>query len=135
MQSWLNELPASLSGTTAETVAILVPVALAVFSRRLTVVLGALVLAVASVCIILAPAKAADIVAAVFYFGSLIIAVSGIIARKADRVLQTQIDRLRQEVNSLSIAAGRRFAKELNKDRERVIAVTGENEKRTGSAA
>jgi hypothetical protein len=127
MQSWLSHFPAHISGITL-IVATLVPIALAIFSRRLTVVLGALVLALASVCILLAPANAAEIVAIGFYFASLIIAVSGIVARKTAKALQTEIDRLRQDVNSLSIAAGRRFAKELNKERERI---TGDVSPRT----
>jgi hypothetical protein len=118
---------------TPEIVATLVPVALAIFSGRLTVVLGALVFALTSVCILLAPANAPEIVAIGFYLGSLIIAVSGIVAREKARALQTEIDQLRQDVNSLLIAARRRFVKELNDERERIIAITGapKDEKRS----
>jgi hypothetical protein len=61
MQIWPNQL------TWLGVVAILVPVVIAIFSRRFTVVLGALFFALASVCILLAPANAAEIVAAGFY--------------------------------------------------------------------
>lgn len=119
MQSWLNQI---ISGIIPEIAAILVPVVLAILSRRLSIVLSSLILALASVCILLAPAKAAEIIAISFYFGSVIIAASGFVAHRKADALQTQIDQLRQDVNSLSIASGRRFVKELNEDKERIIA-------------
>jgi hypothetical protein len=86
--------------------ATLVPVALVIFFRRRT-----LVLALASVFILLAPANAAEIAAIGL---CLIIAVLGIVTRSKARAVQTEIDQLRQDVNSLSIASERLFTKELN---------------------
>jgi uncharacterized membrane protein YccC len=122
MQIWPNQL------TWLGVVAILVPVVIAIFSRRFTVVLGALFFALASVCILLAPANAAEIVAAGFYLGSLIVAIFGVIAHQKSRALQTEIDQLRKDVNSLSTAAGRRFVKELKENQKRGNSPTSKAE-------
>lgn len=112
MQPWLSHLT---EGTTPAIAAILVPIVFAIFSRRLSVVFGTFVLALASICIFLAPLKAPEIIAISFYVGSLIIAASGIIARQKARALQTEIDRLREAVNNLSAAAERQLLLEIRR--------------------
>ncbi len=126
MQSWLSQSAALLSGSSAEAAATLLPGALAIFSKRLTVVLGSMVLALVSVYTLVAPFKMAQVIAIAFYSASLIIAVSGIVARQKARGLQNEIERLRREiarlrrdVNELSLSEQRRFLKEL-KEQERI---------------
>jgi hypothetical protein len=131
MQSWLDHFPALLSGITPGILATLVPVALAIFSRRRT-----LILALALVFILLAPANAAEIVAITL---CLIIAVLGIVTRRKARAIQAEIDQLRQDVNSLSIGPGRLFMKELKSGarahRRRVRSKPSETESPAGHEA
>jgi len=120
--AFLSKVPESVA-----LAAILLPIALAIFSKRLIVLLGSILLALVSLCALIAPANLAEVLATGFYLGSLTIALSGIIARrraKALQVLQGEVDRLRNDVNALSHAEQRRFMKEL-KGQEGVSIVSG----------
>jgi hypothetical protein len=125
--AFLSEIPESIALAT-----ILLPIALAIFSKRLIVVLGSILLALVCLCLLVAPANLAEVLATGFYLGSLTIALSGIIARhraEALQVLQGEVDRLRRDVNALSHAEQRRFMKEL-KGHEGVSIIPGADETR-----
>jgi hypothetical protein len=120
--AFLSEIPESVALAT-----ILLPIALAIFSKRLIVLLGSILLALISFCVLVAPANLAEALATGFYLGSLTIALSGIIARRRAKplqVLQDEVERLRRDVNALSDAEQRRFIKEL-KGQEGVSIVPG----------
>src|ERR1700676_4005158 len=83
-QSWLSQATA-LASKIPEGVALaalLVPVVLAIFSGRVFVLLGCLLLTTISFCALVAPANIPVILAAGVYLGSVIIALSGIVARQ-----------------------------------------------------
>jgi hypothetical protein len=129
MQSWLSQSAALLSVISATAAAALLPVALTIFSKRSIVVLGFAVLALVSVCILVAPFNTAEVAAFGFYSACLVIAVSVIVARQKGRGLQNEINRLwretarlRQHLDALSLAEQRRFLQEL-KEQERISIV------------
>ena len=98
-----DELPISLTRPTAS---------LAIFSKRLIVALGCILLAVIAFCIFVAPSNMAVTLATGVSLGSLIIALSGILQAEFAS-LREDVKRLLEEVNGLSNAEQRRFMKEL----------------------
>jgi len=125
--AFLSEVPESIA-----LAAILLPIALAIFSKRLIVLLGSILLALVSLCLPVAPANLAEVLATAFYLGSLTIALSSSIARRRAKplqVLQDEVDRLRREVSALSHAEQRRYIKEL-KRQEGVSIVAGAGDAR-----
>jgi hypothetical protein len=132
LQSWLDQW-AALSSKFPQGIAlaaILLPVALAIVSKRLIVVLGCILLAVIAFCALVAPSDTAMTLATGVYLGSLIIALSGIVARRAARVRQAEfaslrkdVNRLRQDVNGLSHAEQRRFMKQLTSTNEHSVSI------------
>jgi len=124
---FLSEVPESIALPT-----ILLPIALAIFSKRLIVILGSILLALVSLCVLIAPAEMAEALATGFYLGSLTIALSGIVDRrraKVLRVLQDEVNRLRRDVNTLSHAEQTRFIKEL-KGQEDASIIPGASDAR-----
>ena len=124
---FLSEVPESIALPT-----ILLPIALAIFSKRLIVILGSILLALVSLCVLIAPAEMAEALATGFYLGSLTIALSGIVDRrraKVLRVLQDEVNRLRRDVNALSHAEQTRFIKEL-KGQEDASIIPGASDAR-----
>lgn len=98
--------------------------ALAIFSKRLSVLLGSVVLALVSICIVVSPSSMPEAVAVGCCAGSLIVAVSGIVAHQKARAVQTAIDGLRRDVDALSHSEQRRFMKELKDQSASVVPKT-----------
>jgi len=124
---FLSEVPESIALPT-----ILLPIALAIFSKRLIVILGSILLALVSLCVLIAPAEMAEALATGFYLGSLTIALSGIVDRRRAKVLQVlqdEVNRLRRDVNALSHAEQTRFIKEL-KGQEDASIIPGASDAR-----
>ena len=118
LQSWLDQLAVLLSrvpqGITLA--AILLPVALAIFSRQMVAVLGCILLAVTAFCALVAPSNTAVTLASGAYLGSLIIALAGIVARRkagALEAIRAEFASLRKDVERLSAAEQRRVLIEL----------------------
>ena len=114
-QSWLGQGTA-LASKIPEGVALaalLVPVALAIFSGRVFVLLGCLLLTTISFCALVAPANIPVTLAAGVYLGSVIIALSGIVARQKARARQAEFARLREDVERLLNDEQRHFLKGL----------------------
>ena len=130
--AFLSEVPENVVLATT-----LLPIALAIFSKRLIVLLGSILFALVSLCLLIAPANMAEVLATGFYLAGVTIALSGIIARrraKALQVLQDEIDRLRRDVNALSYGEQRRFIKELKGQEGGSIVPAAGDERGNGSS-
>jgi hypothetical protein len=105
LQSWLDQWAALLSNVPEgmALVAILLPVVLAIFSKRLILVVGCILLAVIAFCAFAAPSNVATTLATGIYLASLVIALSGIVARRKAMVLQAEIASQRLDVNNLLV--------------------------------
>jgi hypothetical protein len=115
MHSWLGQ-GAGLLSRVPETVAfaaVLLPVVLAIFSRRIIIVAGCLMLSVIAFYVFVAPSNMAMTLAFGVYLGSLIIALSGIAAHRRAKSLQVELDSLRRNVNDLLAADERRLLSQL----------------------
>jgi hypothetical protein len=116
---------ATLASETPENLAfaaVLVPIVLAIFSKRPLAISGSTLLAIIALCAFVAPSNAAAMLATGVYLGSLILALSSIVARRKGKALQAEVaslredmDRLRGDITMLSHAEERRFMRELNK--------------------
>ena len=118
LQSWLDQLAVLLSRVPQgiELAAILLPVALAIFSRQMVAVLGSILLAVIAFCALVAPSNMAVTLASGANLGSLIIALAGIVARRkggALEAIRAEFASLRKDVKRLSAAERRRVLIEL----------------------
>jgi hypothetical protein len=124
VHSWLNQWAILVSETPEDLAfaAVLVPIALAISSKRPIAIWGSTLLAIIALCGFVAPSNGAAILAMGVYLGSLILALSSIVARRKSKTLQAEVaslrkdmDRLRGDVTMLSHAEERRFIRELNK--------------------
>jgi len=115
LDSFLDQWAALLSRIPegAALAVILLPVALAIFSKRMAIVLGCLLLAVIAFFAFFAPSNTPVILATGIYLGSLVIALSGISARRKATALRAELTKLREDVNALSAAEERRFMRQL----------------------
>jgi hypothetical protein len=115
MHSWLDQGAGLLSGVpeTVAFTAILLPVVLAIFSQRVIIVVGCLMLSVIAFYFFVAPSNMAVTLAFGFYFGSLLVALSGIAAHRRAKSFQVELERLQKNVNSLLAADERRLLHQL----------------------
>ena len=129
VHSWLNQLGTLVSEIPEDLAfaVLLLPIALAIFSKRPIAIWGSTLLAIISLCAFVAASNGAAILATGVYLGSLILALSSIVARRKGKALQAEVaslredmDRLRADVTTLSHAEQRRFMRELNKQSDDV---------------
>lgn len=115
LQSSLHQWTTLPSGVPEGTalVALLLPVVLAIFSKRLIVVLGCLLLSVMAFCIFVAPSNITTMLAAGIYLGSVFVALSGIVARRKARTFQNELANLRSDLDQVLHADERRLLREL----------------------
>jgi hypothetical protein len=111
VQSWLDQWAALLSRLPdgVAIAAILLPVVLAVFSRRMVVLISCVIGAVIAFCTFVAPSYAAVILAAGVYLGCVIISLMGIVSRRKAAALHADFVQLRRDVDNLLAAENRRF--------------------------
>jgi hypothetical protein len=111
VQSWLDQWAALLSRLPdgVAIAAILLPVVLAIFSRRMVVLISCVIGAVIVLCTFVAPSYAAVILAAGVYLGCVIISLVGIISRRKAAALHADFAQLRRDVDNLLAAENRRF--------------------------
>ena len=123
VHSWLSQWATLVSETPEDLAfaAVLVPIALAIFSKRPIAIWGSTFLAIIALCGFVAPSNGAAILATGVYLGSLILALSSIVARRKSKILLAEVaslrkdmDRLRGDVTMLSHAEQRRFMRQLN---------------------
>jgi hypothetical protein len=111
VQSWLDQAAALLSRLPEGVMiaVILLPVLLAFFSRRMVVLVSCIIGAVIVFFAFEAPSYAAVILAAGVYFGSVMIALTGIVSRRRVPALHADFAQLRRDVDDLLAAENRRF--------------------------
>jgi hypothetical protein len=115
MHSWLDQ-GAGLLSRVPETVAlaaVLLPVVLAIFSKRLIIVVGSLIFSLIAFYFFVARSNMAVTLAFGVYLGSLIIALSGIAAHRRAKSFQVQLEKLQRNVNDLLAADERRLLSQL----------------------
>ena len=119
-QSWLDQgtalnskIPVSMA-----LAATLLPVALAIFSKRLTVILGSALLALVAFSVFVAPSNMANTLVAGAYFGSIVFAVSGIVSRRKAKVHRAEFALLREGVKRLLDAEHRRILKKVTSSKK-----------------
>ena len=93
--------------------ALLFPIALAILSKRLLVLAACVLLAAIAFCAIVAPSNIAVTLATGLYFGGLIMAVAGMVARRGTRALKVELAILRGDVDRLLSAEERRYLSKL----------------------
>jgi hypothetical protein len=94
-------------------VATVLPLILAVFSKRTAIVLGTTLLAAVSLLLVLEPPSAAVTIAVGAYIGSLIAASLGIQARRKQAATEAELANIRSELKNLLEMEERRFLVEL----------------------
>ena len=120
-QSWLDQGTALMSQIPVGVAlaATLLPVALAIFSKRLTVMLGCTLLALLAFSVFVAPSNTATTLVAGAYFGSIVFAVSGIFSRRKDKEHRAEFDLLREDVKRLLDAEHRRILKKVTTSKQK----------------
>ena len=115
LQSYLDQWAALLSGLPEWIIfaALLLPIALGVLSKRVIVPLACVLLAAIAFCAIIAPTSIAATLATGAYFGSLIVAVAGMVGRRRAGALQAELANLRRDLNSLLSAEERNYLTKL----------------------
>lgn len=115
LHSWIDQWAGLVSRVPEEIalVALVVPALLALFSRRIGIVLGCIVLAAVAFCVFASPSNATITLASALYFGSLVVALSGILARRRAATLQAEISTLRSDINRLLDAEETRVLREM----------------------
>ena len=93
--------------------ALVVPVLLAMLSRRIAIVVGCIVLAAVAFCVFASPSNATITLASALYFGSLVVALSGILARRRAATLRAEISTLRSDIDRLLSAEETHLLREM----------------------
>jgi hypothetical protein len=122
LQSWLDQWAGLLSRAPQEWVlgALALPALLAILGRRLMAALGCLLLVAIGFCALVSPSNATAVLATGLYVGSLIVALSGVLARRKAARFQAELASLRSDVNRILAAEESRFLSELrSSSRER----------------
>jgi hypothetical protein len=99
--------------------ATLLSVALAIFSKRLTVMLGCTLLALIAFSVFVAPSNVATTLVAGAYFGSIMFAVSGIVSRRKAKAHRAEFALLREDVKRLLDAEHRRILKKVTTSKQK----------------
>jgi hypothetical protein len=120
MHSWLDRGAGLLSSVpeSAALAAIILPVALAILSKRIIIVVGCLMLSVIAFYFFVVPSNMAVALVFGFYFGSLLVALSGIAAHRRAKSFQVELKRLQKNVNGLLAADERRLLHQLKSSLE-----------------
>src|SRR5262245_32789930 len=92
---------------------LLLPVFLAMFSRRILILSGAILLAGIALLSVLEPAYLSTIVAVSAYIGCVVLSILGIQARRRDATIKAELMALRKIVNEVQQAESRRIVAEL----------------------
>jgi hypothetical protein len=117
--AWLDKLAQGLNNAPLEIAvpALLLPIVLAILSRRVFVILGSLLLTLIVLVMLIRPALFETAVVVMAYLGSLIVALAGILEFRRTRAIQLQLAELRQDVNQLQSTEARRYIVELKENK------------------
>jgi hypothetical protein len=120
VQSWLDQWAALLSRLPegVAIAAVLLPVVLAIFSRRMVVLVSCIFGAVIVFCTFVAPSYTAVVLAAGVYLGSVIVALTAIVSRRKTPAVHADFVQLRRDVDNLLAAENRRFLSGLRGSKE-----------------
>ena len=120
VQSWLDQWAALLSRLPegVAIAAVLLPVVLAIFSRRMVVLVSCTIGAVIVFCTFVAPSYTAVVLAAGVYLGSVIVALTAIVSRRKTPAVHADFVQLRRDVDNLLAAENRRFLSGLRGSKE-----------------
>lgn len=120
VQSWLDQWAALLSRLPegVAIAAVLLPVVLAIFSRRMVVLVSCIIGAVIVFCTFVAPSYTAVVLAAGVYLGSVIVALTAIVSRRKTPAVHADFVQLRRDVDDLLAAENRRFLSGLRGSKE-----------------
>ena len=120
VQSWLDQWAALLSRLPegVAIAAVLLPVVLAIFSRRMVVLVSCIIGAVIVFCTFVAPSYTAVVLAAGVYLGSVIVALTAIVSRRKTPAVHADFVQLRRDVDNLLAAENRRFLSGLRGSKE-----------------
>jgi hypothetical protein len=115
LQAWLDQWAGLLSRAPQEWVpgALALPALLAILARQVIATLGCALLAAIAFCALISPSNASAILAAGLYVGSLIVALSGLLARRKAARVQAALASLRLDVDRILSAEESRFLSEL----------------------
>ena len=115
LQGWLDQWVGFLSRLPAEfTLALLlIPIALAIVSKRGAVAIGCIILVLVAYLVFISPSNTAVIVATGFYIGSLVMAVSAIVAQRKSKSLRAEVAVLQSQVSDLAAAEQRRLLRDI----------------------
>jgi len=118
LDQWAELLSKNVEGWALA--ALLLPVVLAILSRQVIATLGCALLAAIAFCALVSPSNASAVLATGLYVGSLMVALSGVLARRKAAKFQAEIASLRSDVNRILAAEESRFLSELrSSSRER----------------
>jgi uncharacterized membrane protein YccC len=123
LQGCLNHWSGLLAKVPSELLLALavLPVALALVSRRWAIVIVCIVFSFAAFFVLISPQNAVVILATAFYLGSLVMAVSCIIARQKAKSFEVDFTTLRLHVRDLLESDQRRLLRDIrspSKDRD-----------------
>lgn len=93
--------------------AFLFPILLALFSRRSMVFLGCTLTATVAAIIALEPSSIGATIALGAYFGSILVAISGMQNRRRDSARDAELKSLRSKINRLIVEEERKFVVDL----------------------
>ena len=115
MQGWLDQWAALLSGLPRELALalLLLPITLAIISRNIILGLGCVMIVLAAGLVLVVPAHTAVILGSALYVGSIIVSLSGIIARRRSKKIQDEFAFLHSQVNHLLAAEDRRLMRDI----------------------
>jgi hypothetical protein len=124
VQSWLDQWAVLLSRLPegVSIAVVLLPVVLAIVSRRMVVLVSCIVGAVAVFCTLVAPSYTAVILTTGIYLGSVIVALTGIVSRRKAPAFHADFAQLRRDVDALLAAENRRFLSSLRGSEEKQSA-------------
>ena len=93
--------------------ALLLPMLIALVSKRILTLLGAILLAITALILLVEPVNLSPTMGLAAYIGSILLALSGIAQRRRDAALFAKISSLRAELNQFAEAESRRFLVKL----------------------
>ena len=105
----------------------LIPVVLAAFSRRMSVILGSLLLSALALVVFERPSLIAAAVSVTAVIASAALALSGIRARRRARLLDAKLSRIEEELTNLRMSDERRMLLELKAARRPEEPVSNES--------
>jgi hypothetical protein len=126
VQGWVDQWAGFLSRLPGELAIALsvLSVVLAIMSRQWAVVTGCIILILSAFLVFISPSNVAAILGTALYIGSLVMAVSAILARRRAKNSEVDLATLRSQLNDLLESEQRRLLRDIrSSSKERVSNV------------